>query len=317
MMMKKQPKQLVLDERLASASSLFFRAFGLLARVMPSSLIGRVVLVLFLPAFLLLTTLWAIFLQPSPLTPYLAGLLLFGSVMACQYRTKGLLISYAALIGAYLFKQTSFSLYEVGLCVAAATDFLILLLGVDEVKSLLSTLVAESKSYMNQYLVKNQELLANEESWSEARQALEEEIAEWKEEAKQRKIDLQMSVEKMELVQSEIEMLTSQKERILQEAYALRKTVPERSTQIEGLYKQLRIQFEEKSRALVQTRKELFQAQTKLQGQEIEQRLAEFDGEREEVNHLEEELAHTLNECAAMEEEINALEALISHILAQ
>ncbi|MCH9610508.1 MAG: hypothetical protein SP1CHLAM42_05750 [Chlamydiales bacterium] len=456
-----------------------------LSRIIPGSLIGRIVLLFFFPLFLLLTTVWAALYEPTELSPYLCGMLLFGTTMSLRYRTKGLLIALFSLISIYVFKHEGFQFSEIGLVIASAVDFAIILLVVDEVKASLAGIVEESRSHMNQFLAKNQELVESEESFAKTKQTLEEEIASWKEEAEQRKIDMQLVQQKMQLVQSEIEMLTAQKESILNDSYMVRTEAKEQLaalkeqvaeverareevhrrleqtqdvaedqkqrellqkslqeaqekltqmverseleqlqhklveseaeaeqllaqivelneqlesssnsdqveqlqqklvestaeveqlqaqivelneqlenssgfdqveqklvesaaeaeqlraqiaelkrqleeasreeslaevTRVQGLYKQLRSQFEDKTRILDQTRKELFVLQTKWQSQKRSDELELLEGPAEQIQQLERELNVACRECLRLEEEVNSLESLISHILTQ
>ena len=438
--------------------------------------------------------------------------------MGCKYGKKGLIISEVALIAAFFFKHTGFTFHEIALCLAIAVDFLITYLAVGEVRATLSTLVVESKNSMSQYLAKSQEFLESSESWAKLQQSLEEEIAKWKEEAEQRKIDWVALNEKMQLVESEIQLLIAQKESILEEAYSARKEAKEQLSalkmqmadierareevdkkletvanieelaqaqeldfqsriaaveeqlrirvgsiekeheeklaraidlkhsqivslegelaiykvrlaeleakgleeskraikesqervadleaelssyknrltlleeegnehfkrrialleeklnenshlnselasyksrlaeleerklenqqleaelasyknrlaelgnhsektreyaQLEGLYKQLRSQFEEKSNALREARRELFQTETKLQALELERKMTILSDDHEEALRLQRELSAAATECEALEEEVIALEALVSHILSQ
>lgn len=77
----------------------------------------------------------------------------------------------------------------------------------------------------------------------------------------------------------------------------------------EGLYKQLREQFEEKSSLLEQTRQELFSAQTILEMLAKEKEETAFSSE------WAEEIARLREENAALEEEIKSLEELVSRSL--
>lgn len=242
-----------------------------LSRVVPGTLLGRVLLFFLLPTTLLLGTLWAALFAPSPLTPYLAGLLLFGSVMSVKYREKGLGITYALLIGTVAFFarniEPELRLWQLGVCLTAALDFFILLLASAEIEQGIAVLVDESKSRMNQYLAKNQELLEQEQSWSETKERLEQELARWKEEAEQRKIEMSTLKEKMQLIQSEIEMLTAQKESIIDEAHRMRQDA---AGQMESLRSQM---------AEVEVAREQIERQKELQRQidaELEQEKGEF-----------------------------------------
>ena len=88
-------------------------------------------------------------------------------------------------------------------------------------------------------------------------------------------------------------------------------------TRVQGLYKQLRSQFEDKTRILDQTRKELFVLQTKWQSQKRSDELELLEGPAEQIQQLERELNVACRECLRLEEEVNSLESLISHILTQ
>ena len=88
-------------------------------------------------------------------------------------------------------------------------------------------------------------------------------------------------------------------------------TLRKERAQALGLYRQLRTQFEEKSRILEQTRKELFGLQTKLMVQEREACSEDPDYER-----LFCEFASLVCKYDLLEEEITSLEELISRILA-
>lgn len=90
---------------------------------------------------------------------------------------------------------------------------------------------------------------------------------------------------------------------------------------IEGLYTQLREQFEEKSGVLSQTRKELFQLQGKLLAYERDNLLQSSDSKMD-VNYLEygsflSELLTLDKDRRRLEEEIILMEELISQILAR
>lgn len=294
-----------------------------LSRIIPNTLLGRVLLFFQLPTLLLFCTLWAALNQLCALTPYFCGILLFGTVASIKYRIKGVLLSSLLLLSllAFFYKDLSPQerLWQLGICSSTILNFFILFLAAQEIEEGILHKIEESKSYMNQYLAKNQELIELEQSWSKAKLSLEEEIEQWKVEAEQRKLEMRTVEEKMRLVNSEIEMLTSQKESILAEVERARSSKSNSSdtAQIEGLYKQLRSQFEEKSKVLIQTRKELFQTQGKLQELEIANKLKEEAFEREEADHLEKNLAALCQECEEMEEEIRLLEALITHLLGE
>ena len=344
-----------------------------LSRIVPGSLIGRTLLFLFFPLALLIMTAWAALLHPIALSPYLLASLLMGVSTIALYRAKGFAFSILLLSVAFFFKHTDLAFWEIGLTLAVAFDLLVILLAFDEMRRDLADAVEESKSRTTQYLAKNQELLECEESWSKTKERLEEELARWKEEAEQRKLDIVDAQKRLDLVETEINLLTEQKESILQEAYSIRGEATERlkllsqqmeeverareevhrqldalpkqdleqkeleiqelkeqlhkqqssSTpsaemhRLEGLYAQLRQQFEEKSRVLVQTRKELFKLQTEVALKAKEEELEALSGNREEALSIEMGLSEVVEECARLEAEVKALEELISHVLNQ
>lgn len=84
--------------------------------------------------------------------------------------------------------------------------------------------------------------------------------------------------------------------------------------QLDGLYKQLRSQFEEKARVLSQTRKDLFHTEGKLMALEHEKALALVDPDQDEACYFEGEIDRMSQEIASLEEEVFALEELISQV---
>lgn len=81
----------------------------------------------------------------------------------------------------------------------------------------------------------------------------------------------------------------------------------------EGLYKQLRLQFEDKTKTLSQTRKELFHLTGEWEKAKIAHSLEALEPNREEARLLEGELEEALQEVRELEEEIILLEELILH----
>ncbi len=223
------------------------------------------------------------------------------------------MISEAALIAAFFFKHSGFTFYEIALSIAIGVDFLITYLAVGEVRATLSTLLVESKNSMSQYVAKNQEFLESSESWTKLQQTLEEEIAKWKEEAEQRKIDLVATNQKMQLVQSEIEMLIVQKESILQEAYSARKEAKEELSV-------LKMQMADLERAKEEVHKKLetvanLEELSELQEIEFKSRIAAVEEQLQiRVARLEKE--HEAQLAIAMElkrSQIESLEAELSN----
>jgi chromosome segregation ATPase len=86
-------------------------------------------------------------------------------------------------------------------------------------------------------------------------------------------------------------------------------------SQNEGLYTQLRSQFEEKTEVLAQARQELFAAQSKLFTFEKEKANQACHLGEEETKALEAEIEYLSEEMESLQNEISHLEALISRIL--
>lgn len=173
-----------------------------------------------------------------------------------------------------------------------------------------------------------------EEAWEQERGALQAELERLKQEAEQRRLEYDMQSQQMQLVSSEIEMLMGQKEQILraaQQSYQVQQCIQE-SPQIadneremelrrdlaraEGLYRQLRMQFEEKSLVLDQTRRQLFRVEGECEQLHLERAEEACNApEHPEMQLMMQELAQLECEIDERADEITALEALISTLL--
>lgn len=95
----------------------------------------------------------------------------------------------------------------------------------------------------------------------------------------------------------------------------------QKTAKIQGLYQQLRQQFEEKNQVLGQTRSDFYQLETKYLGllneQKMDQLLEEERFSFEEGNMLSKELLKLDVQNHSYEEEIKSLEALISRLQSQ
>ncbi|MFN0065020.1 MAG: hypothetical protein ACKVOH_02150 [Chlamydiales bacterium] len=204
---------------------------ALLTRIIPASLLARVLFWVLIPVTLLLCHIWTAFIFPTKFSMYLPMLLIVGTLLIARFRTIGLTISYVSLGALFalfyrdLPEQSRLLTMEISL--ALALTFYIFLLIAEEVEEILRSVSENSKERMNQFLAKNQELTEKEEKWSEAILSLEEEVQKWKEEAEQRRIEKGEIEKKMTLVWSEIELLTSQKNDILAGAMTARREVRE------------------------------------------------------------------------------------------
>lgn len=123
--------------------------------------------------------------------------------------------------------------------------------------------------------------------------------------------ELLQALEKLKTLEAE-KKLFEEKEAPLQEESANERTLRTALAHAEGLYGQLRAQFQEKSHILAQTRKELFHAQTKLMTLDLEEKYSQIDPERSALAALEKDSALLCVELEQLEEEVALLEALYS-----
>lgn len=241
-----------------------------------------------------------------------------------------------------------------GVVFVLAVDYFILLLSLEEIESLLEDL-SSTKAAVSQELDTTQEsFVLLQQQHQEAVESLQETIDRLKEEAELRRIERSRELESLEWIQSEIEMLTSQKDLFISEtreakrlafeklakieeleaqrledkvhliAYqekvlsfqvqnvAVKNSAEEPSPQVESCYKQLRLQFEEKSKVLSQTRRDLFQAEGRLIALEKENAL---EPECPLANSMQSIFMQADEEIQHLEEEILSLEGLLSQVL--
>lgn len=96
-----------------------------------------------------------------------------------------------------------------------------------------------------------------------------------------------------------------------EEMLALQRTI----AAVTGQYNQLKAQFEEKSRVLSQTRKELFEAEGKIMITQREEQASTIESDLSEVEGLQKDLRKAELEKERLEEQVIQLEELISRIL--
>lgn len=384
----------------------------------PSSALGKLLVLAFMPSLLVLFSVGASFLKPSIFTPYFPILSLLTSLICLFFRTKGVAASYTALalFLLYFFKDLDpqTQLWQMSLVFSLAINLFILLLCIEEIEALLAHVTVHSQVNSTALAEAKQELKNVLKTKEEEQKAFETEIEKFKEEAEQRKIEKRQDSELIEMIQSEIELLTSQKEEILKEARLTRqegieklqtaeqilaeiqthddqefiteissqqetilrlqeqafrekamveqlkedkselsrllfqktlesqeallsfqvnamkcppatkaklvepheiKQLKDEKAQAEGLYFQLREQFQEKTNILNQTRKELFRTQEKLLVLEKEVEFSKIECDREEGESHERDIGKLLLEIAGLQSEITHLEELVSHVL--
>ncbi len=135
----------------------------------------------------------------------------------------------------------------------------------------------------------------------------------------------QLKATQENVLQEELAQLKATQERVLQEKQAQLKVEQEEASQppsadqrkLEGMLKQLRMQFDEKSHILSQTRKDLFATESKLLALKHEQELRALSPERDGEKCYETALNDLVDEVRSLEEERTMLEELVSHVLSQ
>lgn len=183
------------------------------------------------------------------------------------------------------------------------------------------------------------------EKWEKEKEALEQELQKFKEEAKRRYLEKNEIENQLLSFSQEQEALKLTNGKLRSEIHALKQEVKKhlellqekekmciplviaeekpqelnplaieewkrKISQIEGQYKQLRMQFEEKSQVLSQTRRELFQTQGKLLALEKENLCKDEQDHfffTHELEHIEDEMQKYIYEIDCLEKIISSL----------
>ncbi len=288
------------------------------------------------------------FLNPCTITSYFPYVALVSVLLAARFKTVGISVAYGMLAFYLVYFYPSITpsarLWEMGLIFTTALTSFIFLLSFEEMEALSSTLSKNLDEKDKQLTTTAGQLGQLEQSYKEQYAELEQEIQKLKNEASIRILERQQDQRTIELITSEIELLTNQKQEILasaarayeqaskaelvevhleplsdksQTSYQLPVDVSAETlelkrklTRVEGLYKQLRTQFDEKANVLLATRKELFKVEGQLEVDEREKYLASLELEES----LEKDFAILAEENQMLEEEISNLEEIISQL---
>lgn len=366
-----------------------------------------------LPLFLSLATLGVSALLPISYAGYLPWTLFLAFLLPLLGGKKGVWGSYTLLaLCAFLYREGAPSglFWHLGLFSSLALTLFISQQACEACYATLEGWGELGRAERSALRTCEQTLQKVQEEKKEVETALEAEIQKLKEEAKQRLIERRQEEKRIALVESEIELLTSQKREVLAEVYHARALLARLSTQeaeekarqhalslaeerirtleaecaalqekvalappslseesaalpnegasqgeeapvlvreaslssepaqeadaapktdaslegeadrelrnVQGMYKQLRMQFEEKREVLSQTRQALFQTEGKLLALEHELALASGEpGEQE--RSWEREFCNAAQEVGPLEEEVSLLESLLSSLLSK
>ncbi|NGX55322.1 MAG: hypothetical protein KR126chlam2_00955 [Chlamydiae bacterium] len=204
---------------------------------LPEKKLTQIVLWSVIPSVLLLLSVGLSFINRSPITLYIPVVAITTLCLSIYYRTIGFYISFVGLLffALIFYRAIPFDqrLWQMEILFSFAIDSFIILLAIEEVEALLGQL--ETKSLENQERVHSisHEQQETEKKWDEERKAFEAEIERWKTEAEQRRIDKQNDEKRFVLMHSELEMLTSQKEELISDAFEARSSASERLRRLE------------------------------------------------------------------------------------
>lgn len=200
--------------KMANADISFFPLKKAL-NLVPERLSGRALFWGVLPLFLFLLTSGVSFFSTSFFSPLIPFASLVGTLVCMRWRAIGLYSCYVALalLALFFFREMphAVGLWQGGVIFSLAVDFFILLLVVEEIET------REEGREKEIRLLQLQSSQAAKE-WNELKESFEKEIERLKQEAEQRVIEKRKEGELIELIQSEITLLNSQKNAILAEA---------------------------------------------------------------------------------------------------
>lgn len=200
----------------------FFSLEPLLARFLPEQAAARVLLWSFLPAFLFLLTVGVSFLNFCVFTKYIPFLALISAILTLRFRTVGLSVGYMLLFLFTLFYYSSLPreilLWQMGVVFGLSLSIYILLLSIEETEACLEESRIKLRELMALSTQTQSECSQIKKTAEEKEKEFREEIEKLKEEASLRRIDYSQLLREFELIQSEIQMLTSQKEEFIEEA---------------------------------------------------------------------------------------------------
>ncbi|MFZ0564896.1 MAG: hypothetical protein WAM28_01720 [Chlamydiales bacterium] len=262
---------------------------------LPKGLLENIFLWSFLPVVLLLLTVWASFLASSPFTYFIPLFALAGPLACYFWKTIGLSASYLLLLiwTFFALRDVSSDQYfsQIGITVCLFIDYFIVFLSIKEVKANLKNIVEESQLRLEAIHQTRKEMQQIEQATKEEREEFELQIEKLKEEAEQRRIEKQQDNKRFELIQSEIEMLTEQKEELIADAFEARKIANE----------------DDALQALLESQEKILSLQAALSQ----------NGEAKSIQLSAEAIDEFEKEIGQLEEEITCLEGLISHVLSR
>jgi hypothetical protein len=191
-------------------------------KLLPATNVERILLWACLPACLLLLELGITYLKPSFFTHFFPFLTIISVGLIFRYRSMGLATSYLLLLGSLLFLFRNLApecrLWQIALLFTYALNLFILLLCVEEVTDCLEEISAQTGEFKKKWTQAELDLLSVQKTAEEREREFRDEIERLKSEAEQRRIERVNDWKKFDLIQSEIELLTSQKDEFVEES---------------------------------------------------------------------------------------------------
>lgn len=250
-----------------------------------------------------IATIITLYSHDTPQNLILGAAVLVGTLACWWWKTKGLIGALAAitLLGAYQFlnHNTDDSYWNIGITCAIALTFLVTALSYEEVEAIVVGMQSESSSRLKSLLKLDEKLEKAHIRLNEQKKSLTTTLDHQQQTLRQQE-------RLVELAREDINSTQERHEELLKQFHELKTTdqpqpCPDLEVRrINGMYKQLRQQFEEKSSLLDATRKELFHTQEKLTSMQIELRERQY-----EVTDVERELQRCLAELERDQKEIN------------
>lgn len=297
-------------------------------KALPISTINRVPLDKASSSLFILLTLGLGFLRPTALTHFLPLFAFLGLILCWRYKALGFVLTLFSSSLLFLFSYGSIEqserLWQIGFQAALSIAFAIAFLSSQEEEERVSLEKSLQEKTLDQVRHLNEEVDQQHDAWEKEKALLEADLEKWKEEARQRKIERQNDGQRIALLE---QTFLQEKQTLLVELEETKKQVQQLQTFPEGAekspelvmrqYHQLKIQFEEKSKILNETRKNLFVAEEKLMAFQKEMEESAIDYDLSEIKKLQDEIEILVKENEELESEVSSLEGLISHILAK
>lgn len=275
-----------------------------------------------------------------------------GLAVCWKWKMRGLIVTVVALVATMLLLYSHVALQDrywlVGISMAIALGLVTTVLALEESEEMVSHLHVESSSRLENLWKLHEKLKQGQEHWQTERQSLINKVQELSKESAEKEALATRWEQAVLVVKRDVEASQAAQDRLLEELFERRTEITQlreqleakaeavaeeteelpldadldrRYRQLEGMHKQLREQFENKSQLLDLTRQELFHAQEKQQALELEKQelalMAVHDCEVALQRHLEllEVENDTPSETQAVE--IATLQDLVSTLASQ